>query len=69
MPALALRSLGNLIVITAREGDHFDLGDRRGVHPCLARNALAQGKFLVEAGFAPRLARLPTDVQQSETRR
>ena len=36
---------------------------------CLARNALAQGKFLVEAVLAPRLARLPAYVQQSETRR
>ena len=35
---------------------------------CFARNALAQGNFLVEAGFAPRLARLPAYVQQSETR-
>ena len=32
-------------------------------------DALAQGNFLVEAGLAPRLTRLPAYVQQSETRR
>ena len=32
-------------------------------------NALAQGNFLVEAGLALRLSRLPAYVQQSKTRR